>query len=294
MMDLARTKKGDEMSIGSLKFVASLLSAGLLMSSFSYTSAGSTSVPNFAIQQTDQGDVALREGRRLLKRGRSDQALIQLRNALNLYTNSKNQSGVAATHNELGDLYLRQGQYTVALDHYQKALDGFLGVDKKNEAVNAVVGIADDKFNANLMLAKIGDVNFRLGRTSEAMSAYSRMVVKKPESAGSKVTRRFGGLGASQIAIRKCRHLQVNVDAIEQRSRDATAIALHCVRQASARVRRIAGETAWARVHGSGEHDARGIAQRDRGAAQGDESILQRLPQRLEHVAAEFRDLIEE
>jgi len=195
MMDLASTKKGDEMSIGSLKFVASLLSAGLLMSSFSYTSAGSTSVPNFAIQQTDQGDVALREGRRLLKRGRSDQALIQLRNALNLYTNSKNQSGVAATHNELGDLYLRQGQYTVALDHYQKALDGFLGVDKKNEAVNAVVGIADDKFNANLMLAKIGDVNFRLGRTSEAMSAYSRMVVKKPESAGSKVTRRFGGLG---------------------------------------------------------------------------------------------------
>jgi len=147
------------------------------------------------VQQTDQADVALREGRRLLKRGRSDLALVQLRNALNLYTNAKNQSGVAAAHNELGDLYLRQGQYTVALDHYQQALDGFLGVDKKNEAVNAVVGIADDKFNANLMLAKIGDVNFRLGRNSEAMSAYGRMVVKKPESAGSKVTRRFGGLG---------------------------------------------------------------------------------------------------
>jgi len=147
------------------------------------------------VQQTDQADVALHEGRRLLKRGRSDLALVQLRNALNLYTNAKNQSGVAAAHNELGDLYLRQGQYTVALDHYQQALDGFLGVDKKNEAVNAVVGIADDKFNANLMLAKIGDVNFRLGRNSEAMSAYGRMVVKKPESAGSKVTRRFGGLG---------------------------------------------------------------------------------------------------
>jgi CHAT domain-containing protein/Tfp pilus assembly protein PilF len=184
------------MSIGSLKFVASVLSAALLMNPFSYTSAATTAVgPNFTIQQTDQADVALREGRRLLKRGRSDQALVQLRNALNLYTNAKNQSGVAGTHLELGDLYLRQGQYTVALDHYQKALDGFLGVDKKNEAVNAVVGIADDKFNANLMLAKIGDVNFRLGRNSEAMSAYGRMVVKKPESAGSKVTRRFGGLG---------------------------------------------------------------------------------------------------
>ena len=87
------------------------------------------------------------------------------------------------------------GQYTVALDHYQKALDGFLGVDKKKEIVNATVGLADDKFNANLMLAKIGDVNFRLGRKSEAMTAYSRMVVKKPESAAAKVGRRFGGLG---------------------------------------------------------------------------------------------------
>ena len=184
------------MSIGSLKFVASILSAGLLMNSFSATSAATTAVRStLMVQQTDQADVALHEGRRLLKRGRSDLALVQLRNALNLYTNAKNQSGVAAAHNELGDLYLRQGQYTVALDHYQQALDGFLGVDKKNEAVNAVVGIADDKFNANLMLAKIGDVNFRLGRNSEAMSAYGRMVVKKPESAGSKVTRRFGGLG---------------------------------------------------------------------------------------------------
>ena len=44
----------------------------------------------------------------MLKRGRADQALIQLRNALNLYTAAKNNSGIAAAHNELGNLYLRQ------------------------------------------------------------------------------------------------------------------------------------------------------------------------------------------
>ena len=71
-------------------------------------------------------ETALHEGRRLLKRGRADQALVQLRNALNLYTAAKNSSGIAAAHNELGDLYLRQGQYPVALENYQKALDGFL------------------------------------------------------------------------------------------------------------------------------------------------------------------------
>src|SRR5688500_14402269 len=157
-------------------------------------------------QQSDAG-AALREGRRLLKRGQADKALIQLRNALNLYTAAKNNSGMAATHNELGDLYLRQGQYPVALENYQKALEGFVEGDKK-EAVNTaavsavapvaapLATIADDKYNANLMLAKIGDVNFRLGKTGDARAAYSRMVVKKPEGAAAKAGRRFGGFGA--------------------------------------------------------------------------------------------------
>ena len=157
-------------------------------------------------QQSDGGS-ALREGRRLLKRGQADKALVQLRNALNLYTAAKNNSGMAAAHNELGDLYFRQGQYKVALDHYQKALDGFIQGDNK-EAVNAaavsavapgaapLATIADDKYNANLMLAKIGDVNYRLGNNGDARSAYGRMVVKKPEGAAAKVGRRFGGFGA--------------------------------------------------------------------------------------------------
>lgn len=159
-------------------------------------------------QQADNAGAALREGRRLLKRGQADKALIQLRNALDLYTAAKNNSGMAAAHNELGDLYMRQGQYSVALDHYQKALDGFLVSDPRKEAVNQaavsaiapaaapVAAIGDDKYNANLMLAKIGDVNYRLGKTAESRAAYGRMVVKKPEGAASKVGRRFGGLSA--------------------------------------------------------------------------------------------------
>ncbi len=160
--------------------------------------------------QSDSASSALREGRRLLKRGKADQALVQLNTALRLYTAAKNGSRIAAVENELGDLYLRQGQYVVALDHYKKALDGFMGESKKQDSTTAAAGvadsrlasasaaaasIADDKFNANLMLAKIGMVNFRLGRMSEASAAYSQMQVKKPEGAATKVSRRFGGLG---------------------------------------------------------------------------------------------------
>lgn len=147
------------------------------------------------VPQSDQASTALHEGRKLLKRGHADQALVQLRSALDLYTAAKNSSGVAAAHNELGDLYMRQGQYSVALDHYQKALDGFLAFEKKDVAA-AAVGLGDDKFNANLMLAKIGDVNFRLGKLDDARAAYNRMVVQKPEGAAQKVGRRFGGLSA--------------------------------------------------------------------------------------------------
>src|SRR5689334_6913236 len=176
-----------------------------------------TPIAAFA-QQTDQAGTALHEGRRLLKRGQADKALIQLRNALNLYTAAKNNSGIAAAHNELGDLYMRQGQYAVALDHYQKAFEGFFAGNPKQDAVtsgvasaaapaavttaaSAAASIADDKYNANLMLAKIGDVNFRLGKTADSRAAYSRMVVKKPEGAAQKVGRRFGGLSAITGAI---------------------------------------------------------------------------------------------
>src|ERR1043166_6528803 len=160
-------------------------------------------------QQADQVHQALSQGRTLLKRGHADQALVQLQTALRLFTSANNASGMAASHNELVYLYLRQGQYSVALDHYQKAFDGFVNVKPPDTQAastgvgqipgaqaaaggNAAASIADDKFNANLMLAKIGDVNFRLGKIQDAMTAYSRMQIKQPESTAAKVSRRFG------------------------------------------------------------------------------------------------------
>ena len=62
-------------------------------------------------------------------------------------------------------------------------------------ATETAASTADNGFNANLMLAKIGDTNYRLGQMANAGVAYSRMSVKKPESAVAKTTRRFGGLG---------------------------------------------------------------------------------------------------
>ncbi len=165
-------------------------------------------------QQSSQADGALKQGKQLLRRGQADQALGFLQIALQLYTFAKNNKGVASAHNELGDLYLRQGQNKLALEHYKDAYEALLGVriqEQKNEvaagsaarmvssdasvAAQTAAGTSDTGFNANLILAKIGDTNSRLGRQGDAAFAYGQMQVKKPESAASRTTRRFGGLG---------------------------------------------------------------------------------------------------
>ncbi len=176
----------------------------------------SGSAQYLSLPQAGQADSALQEGRRLLRRGQADQALGYLETALALYTAAKNGRGTAAAENEVGDLYLRQGQFKVALDHYQKSYQAFAGVattEEKNDATasNAAGRVAGGNagtltgaaasaanangFNANLLLAKIGDTNYRLGRLAEASAAYGRMQVKKPEGAASRTARRFGGLG---------------------------------------------------------------------------------------------------
>ena len=196
----------------SASVIALSLAASLFLAAqpfVSRTAAASESAP-----QTDPAGSALQQGRKLLKRGLTAEALGQLQTALNLYTTSKNARGIGAAHNELGDLYLRQGQHKVALDHYQKAYQALSGAAVKEQQAGAAAGgaarmvgsdagaateaaasVSDTDFNANLVLAKIGETNFRLGRLSEASAAYSQMRVKKPESAASRSTRRFGGLG---------------------------------------------------------------------------------------------------
>jgi CHAT domain-containing protein/tetratricopeptide (TPR) repeat protein len=171
------------------------------------------------VQQTDQASAALKEGRRLLKRGKADQALGQLQNALALYTAAKNNHGVAAAQKELGDLYLRQGQDKTALDRYQKAYEALTGALSKEQTEGAATGSAarlvdsragaaadtaaslkDTGFNAQLLLAKIGDTNYQLGRMGDAAASYGRMSPRKPEGAAKKAGGMFGKL-ASGIAI---------------------------------------------------------------------------------------------
>ena len=202
------------------KLIGFVVSTSLMLSFVAVALSHKGPLPaSLSAQQADQAGTALQEGRRLLKRGKADQALGQLQTALDLYTAAKNRKGMAAAHNELGDLYLRQGQNKTALDHYQQAygaLTGVLGQEQKNaaaagtaarmasstkagEAVDIASSASDTGFNSQLLLAKIGDTNYQLGELQSAAAAYGRMSPKKPESAAKKAGGIFGKLAPSIV-----------------------------------------------------------------------------------------------
>ena len=205
------------MKFQSMRFISVLLCLTLTIGLSPLTVQASLET---ATQQPSNAAAALQQGRRLLKRGNADQALVQLQTALDLYSTANNRRGIAAAHNELGDLYFRQGQSKTALDHYQKAFDaltGALSQEQRNTAVassaasrvgdsragqltETAASVSDTGFNAQLILAKIGDTNFRLGQMSDAAASYSRMNPKKPESAAKKAGGLFGKIAPS-IAI---------------------------------------------------------------------------------------------
>jgi CHAT domain-containing protein len=152
-------------------------------------------------QQIAQATDALRQGRRLLKRGHADQALPLLETALRLYTEASAPRGEAAAHDALGDLYARQGQYARALDHYKKARENFTEAETKGNAVKKAAGFSDNSFNSDLMLAKVGETYYRMGKIAESGAAYAQMQVTKPSTGAVSKAKKLGGLLGGGIGI---------------------------------------------------------------------------------------------
>ena len=90
------------------------------------------------------------------------------------------------------------------------------------------------------------------------------------------------------------RHLDVQVDPVEERPGDLPAVARHVARRARAGVPRVSAEAARARVHRADEEEAGREGARPGGARDGDDAVLERLAQRLERVAPELGQLVEE
>jgi CHAT domain-containing protein len=117
---------------------------------------------------SESGKSALNQGVELLRRNRSDQAVVLLEKALQLFTQAGDVNGKAAAQDALGDVYARNGQYDGALRYYQNAYD----ISRNTSG------------NANFLLAKIGETYHRLGRYVEARATYDQMSKNKSGSSG--------------------------------------------------------------------------------------------------------------
>src|SRR4051794_1617350 len=108
----------------SIALVSTILPGGAFLHRASAADSR-TNVPAGPEPQASQAADALRQGRALLMRGKADQALARLQSALSQFKAASNIKGVAAANDALGDLYVRQGQYMVAVKYYQDAHDAF-------------------------------------------------------------------------------------------------------------------------------------------------------------------------
>ncbi|MDQ3586448.1 MAG: CHAT domain-containing protein [Acidobacteriota bacterium] len=175
-----------------------------------------------------QGADALRQGRRLLRRGRTDQALPLLENALKLAKESGAAGAQARAFDALGDLYALLGQHAVALKHYQSAHENFLAAEAKEGLLQKAVGIGENKFNSELMLAKIAETHYRLGNNSESASAYQRISVAKPDTGAVTTAKKgFGFLSSVKSAVTGPPSASTVTEGVGLASKIQEAIALY-------------------------------------------------------------------
>jgi hypothetical protein len=139
----------------------------------------------------------------------------------------------------------------------------------------------------------ISGAHLRVGVNGSFLKALELDVTRVIDALANRF-RGFAGVATGEVLVANRRHFDLNVDAIEERSGDARAIALDLQRRADAFFLRIGKEAARARVHSRDEHDGRGIIDRAEGAGDGDVAVFERLAHHFENVAPEFWQFIEE
>ena len=100
----------------------------------------------------------LEQGRNLLAHFKFYAALAPLSEALKSYQSGGDLNGIGVTSDALGDLYLQEGQYEVALGYFQSARQAFVA--------------NKEMLNASLMISKIGETYLLLDNIAGAKAVF--------------------------------------------------------------------------------------------------------------------------
>jgi hypothetical protein len=102
----------------------------------------------------------------------------------------------------------------------------------------------------------------------------------------------FGLVGGAHLFIVHGGDVDMDIDAVHERTGDFRDVALDHGRGALAVAGAVVVETAGARVHGGGEHEARGESEGPAGAGDAHSGIFKRLAQDFEDVARELGQFV--
>jgi CHAT domain-containing protein/tetratricopeptide (TPR) repeat protein len=130
----------------------------------------------------EPGRNLLKKGLRSLEQGRTGESIQVLRQASEKCQVEKDLQCEAEAHRGLGDAYARQGALFVpnAAEQYNQAVDLFR---KKASSMplNKPIPIAEMKFNAQMTLAKLGDLYYKQKNYEESEKYYNQIAPEKPK-----------------------------------------------------------------------------------------------------------------
>jgi CHAT domain-containing protein/tetratricopeptide (TPR) repeat protein len=130
----------------------------------------------------EPGRNILKKGLRSLEQGHTGESMQVLRQASEKCQIEKDLQCEAEAHRGMGDAYARQGAIFVpnAAEQYNQAVDLFR---KKASSMplNKPIPIAEMKFNAQMTLAKLGDLYYKQKNYEESEKYYNQIAPEKPK-----------------------------------------------------------------------------------------------------------------
>ena len=177
--------------------------------------------------------------------------------------------------------------------------------DRARDAQDAVIAAGGERHGVKRLMHELLALGRERAELSEGARSHVRVgrggvvpVAGALHGAGGVDTRadglrRLSGRGLGELVKVQRRHLDDDVDAVEQRTGYARMVAAHVARRAAAAPRGMPIPAALAGVHGAHEHEAARIRHGAGRARDGNAAVLERLAHRLEHGGRKLRQLVE-
>src|SRR5712692_9192486 len=173
--------------------------------------------------------------------------------------------------------------------------------DRASELQNAVIRARGQvqprdrllQQRARLVLSDAESLHLSRAEPGVVLALAFELPSARPFDALPDLRRAFASACLHELVFAQRGHFDLDIDTIEQRSREPAAVARNLVGRAAALAAEMSQIPARARIHCADQLEARRILGLAGGARAGDAAGFERFAQRFEHPAVELRQLVQ-